>query len=55
MLNEFKNWCLYQLGLCPICKSKLDGNFHGVNKEYDHCHKCQFCTYDIYAKEMRER
>jgi hypothetical protein len=55
MLNEFKNWLLFKLHRCPICEAKLDNNFHGLKQRYLHCHKCQFCTYDIYAKEMRER
>jgi hypothetical protein len=43
------------LGRCPNCSAKLDDSVHGFEKKYLHCPNGDYCTYDIYAKEMRER
>jgi hypothetical protein len=51
MINEVKAKVKFALKRCPICTSKLDDNYHGLQKKWKHCHGCGFCTYEIYAQQ----
>jgi hypothetical protein len=42
-------------GRCPNCTAKLDDSVHGFEKKYLHCPNGDYCTYDIYAKELKEK